>query len=429
MSFSIGNKVVYQRRDIKYLATIFDTHVTNDTTWYDLRFDIPHDFARAISDGISDTINDGDEKRYYSVREEKLTLSRNTPVYETYVTTLSGKICPKEFVATVLTNTATIYLSYADKRNYVPCESCGEYHERSALRTVYGYDGNGYNRTAHYFCNDCVGSNSRECVDCLELFLTRNINSNDRCPTCARRARNRIRYYHDSHCNGYTFNGNTRNNTFPYLGFELEVESTEGDWDKRIDCAYNVHQIMGDEFISTEEDGSLDCGFETITQPATYQYHRSIEDKYRTLMENYVEYGMSGTVRCGLHVHFNRNFFTSEDHLVNLFRIFDKFWDNIVNFSRRDGASLNHWAKKPCTDVEQAIEDNDRYCAINLTNDNTIEFRVFASTTDCDTLMNVLEFVYNVVMTAKYSTTEQINNLVWEDFFDTNRVDRLALTA
>ena len=214
------------------------------------------------------------------------------------------------------------------------------------------------------------------------------------------------------------------------MGFELETEKIDEDDDRAIDCAYNVHQILGDEFVNTERDGSLNCGFETISQPATLQFHASMEDKYRTLMDNYREYGMEGTTNCGMHVHFNRNYFTSEDNLVNLFTIFNKFWDNIVEFSRRNTEQIERWARKPDDDVEEAIIENEnRYIAINLTNTNTIEFRIFASTTDYDTFMKTLTFVNNIVMFSKYATKEQIDDLSWEDLFDTNSITNMALSV
>ena len=214
------------------------------------------------------------------------------------------------------------------------------------------------------------------------------------------------------------------------MGFELETENIDEDDDRAIDCAYNVHQILGDEFVNTERDGSLNCGFETISQPATLQFHASMEDKYRTLMDNYHEYGMESTTNCGMHVHFNRNYFTSEDNLVNLFTIFNKFWDNIVEFSRRNTEQIERWARKPDDDVEEAIIENEnRYIAINLTNTNTIEFRIFASTTDYDTFMKTLTFVNNIVMFSKYATKEQIDDLSWEDLFDTNSITNMALSA
>ena len=214
------------------------------------------------------------------------------------------------------------------------------------------------------------------------------------------------------------------------MGFELETENIGEDDDRAIDCAYNVHQILGDEFVNTERDGSLNCGFETISQPATLQFHASMEDKYRTLMDNYHEYGMEGTTNCGMHVHFNRNYFTSEDNLVNLFTIFNKFWDNIVEFSRRNTEQIERWARKPDDNIEEAIEENEcRYIAINLTNTNTIEFRIFASTTDYDTFMKTLTFVNNIVMFSKYATKEQIDDLSWEDLFDTNSITNMALSA
>ena len=52
----------------------------------------------------------------------------------------------------------------------------------------------------------------------------------------------------------------------------------------------------------------------------------------------------------------------------------------------------------------------DRYIAINNTNTNTVEFRMFSSTKSYETLMATLEMVNNIVNIAKY---KNIDGLTW----------------
>ena len=97
----------------------------------------------------------------------------------------------------------------------------------------------------------------------------------------------------------------------------------------------------------------------------------------------------------------------------------DKNWDNMVKFSRRNYDSLEQWAKKndvPCnievddiTDV-LTLSTGDRYNAINITNRDTIEFRLFRGTLNYKTLSATIEFVKLFCEWAESATLEQALN-------------------
>jgi hypothetical protein len=74
----------------------------------------------------------------------------------------------------------------------------------------------------------------------------------------------------------YTEKGTqTNDDNYLFLGAEIEVDNG----DDRYYCAETVVSTMND-FLYCESDGSLDDGFEMITQPATLNYHKSIYDNY-----------------------------------------------------------------------------------------------------------------------------------------------------
>ena len=101
--------------------------------------------------------------------------------------------------------------------------------------------------------------------------------------------------------------------------------------------------------------------------------------------------------------------------------IFDKFWDNLKVFSRRDIERLDRWAKKPAGTPEEILRESkgyvrDRYVAVNLTNTHTIEFRIFKSTTDWEILRSTLSLINNIAIISKYmSNSDIIDKLTWED--------------
>ena len=97
----------------------------------------------------------------------------------------------------------------------------------------------------------------------------------------------------------------------------------------------------------------------------------------------------------------------------------DKNWDDMVKFSRRKYDGLEHWAKK--NDIPDYIEDDsitdvltlsndDRYNAINITNRDTIEFRLFRGTLNYKTLSATIEFVKLFCEWAESATLEQALN-------------------
>ena len=153
----------------------------------------------------------------------------------------------------------------------------------------------------------------------------------------------------------------------------------------------------------------------------TYEYHNTINDKYINLMGLYSQFGMVDTDNCGLHVHINRNYFDNVyNGILNILTIFDKFWDNLKAFSRRDIGKLSRWAKKPAGTPEQILRKSkdygDRYVAVNLTNTHTIEFRIFKSTTDWEILRSTLSLINNIAIISKYmSNSDIIDKLTWGD--------------
>lgn len=215
------------------------------------------------------------------------------------------------------------------------------------------------------------------------------------------------------------FFGDNKGNTVPFLGVELEVDANryENDTD---DVSDGVEQIFPRNFIVFENDGSLNYGFENITAPATFEYHKSIFQNYCDAFRYIVSEGFFSynTHSCGYHIHFNRDFFTSKENTENLLYIFDKFWNEIELLSRRDHDQITNWARKyddsPKTIVEN-MDDYSRYHCVNLDNYKTIEIRIFKGTLNPYVFFAILAFVNNIIMISRYKTRGEINNMSWED--------------
>jgi len=191
----------------------------------------------------------------------------------------------------------------------------------------------------------------------------------------------------------------------------------------------------GDLFMYCSHDGSLEEGFEMITQPATLEYHTSIKGIYSNLFTKIHDMGYCShdTSTCGLHVHFNRDFYedNEEVYITRLLFLVEKFWDNIVVFSRRNERRLDHFAKKvdmPPRDyyhrANKAGRHDDHYYSINIANRDTIEFRIFKGTLNCTTFFATLQFVSNCVLAAKHKTSAEVQQMTFDELIDTKEMKK-----
>jgi hypothetical protein len=309
-------------------------------------------------------------------------------------------------------------------------------------------------------------SNVETCVCCGEIIFN-NLSGRDRedrpvCDVC------RNRYYYCEHCNvlvprneyftganggiycsvdcvniadpfdftrelaynakpPLTFLG-SENKSSLFMGVEVEIDGG----DEKADCIYELSKVTKD--IYCKHDGSLDYGFEFVTHPATLSYHKN-SLKYDELISvcqgyNFKSHDMSTT---GLHVHVNRKFFStpenSDECALKLEILTERFWGKMLQFARRTEDRAARWAKRRNYvgtssynrmnegDVMRYISDmkNDRYTAINTTNSNTIEFRLFKGTMRKETIFATLEFVDLLCRFVKGASLKKVTEVTWEE--------------
>lgn len=337
------------------------------------------------------------------------------------------------------------------------CEDCGTKCFRDEMNWIAGYD--------HYVCDDCYEDYVR-CANCDELVRRRDAyDTNDglvceycrdyhycSCDRCGEVyhtdeltwddesesyycsvcydgcvVERAIHNYHHSHHKDVIFFGGEDNGKESFLGVELEID----DGDDREDTAREMKDCMPNNFITMEYDGSLDCGFENITQPATLEYHLSIRDKYEEMFQIAKDNGFRShnTSTCGYHIHFNRTFFEDkhDENVAKLLYLVEKFWDELVKFSRRNYENLDRWAKKYDKTPNEVVEDMkcrnlDRYHAINLTNHNTIEFRMFRGTLKSETFFATLQLVDTIIRYVKEHSNNDIQSLEFTDLLVTDEL-------
>lgn len=101
-----------------------------------------------------------------------------------------------------------------------------------------------------------------------------------------------------------------------------------------------------------------------------------------------------------------------------------KFWDELLKFSRRTQGQLNQWAArygykdqpKEILDHAKSGRHAGRYTAVNLTNADTVEFRMFRGTLKHNTLIATLELLDCIIDAAIYLTDDDLKAMSWSSF-------------
>jgi hypothetical protein len=222
-----------------------------------------------------------------------------------------------------------------------------------------------------------------------------------------------------------------------YFGIELEIDGA-GETD---DNAKKVIDFIGEDNVYIKHDGSLSQGFEIVTQPCSYNYHLNQID-YKGLFDMLVKMGYKShdTQTCGLHIHVNKNFFgdnkTYQDlNISKLLFLFEKYWDKLVLFSRRESSTINRWARRYEMNNDESMFDvlskaksadreyNGKYHSINLKHKDTVELRIFKGTLKYETFIATLQLVKRLCDISKEMSIEDVQLITWEDLVCTDNIE------
>lgn len=182
-----------------------------------------------------------------------------------------------------------------------------------------------------------------------------------------------------------------------FMGVELEVEASSCDISDRVEELNDTINggVLGSR-VFFEEDGSLTHGFEIITQPMGLDTHAAL---WEWLNDDDLTDGLKShdTSTCGLHIHINKSALTAMQ--IDKMNVFLNHPDNaklVEKVSRRYSASYARITHKKLGHSHQR-GSGDRYEALNITNNSTVEIRVFKGTLKYTSLMAALEFANALV--------------------------------
>ena len=171
-----------------------------------------------------------------------------------------------------------------------------------------------------------------------------------------------------------------------YFGIQLQIGGTKKQ-------NVNIFSVNNeDDFFYIKHDSTIPkYGCEIVTYPATLQYHKSDLNNWKKLLNNASKLGFKCLQNCGLHIHINRNYFNSQQ-----IAMIDYFVNNNQKFFKQLSNRQSQYAKflkKPFFLYGYPI-NYKRHCALNLLNQNTIQFRTFNSSIDYQYIIQKIQFLY-----------------------------------
>ena len=289
------------------------------------------------------------------------------------------------------------------------------------------YEENAVEDDTHILCDHCFDEYYVRCDDCGRIIHRDRAywdgDDNAYCASCWDEHSEVIHEY--SYTPDLVFHGKG----LRHFGVELEIDdggTVNSNAQKLLDIA-NANA----ENLYIKTDGSLDEGLELVTHPMTLEYHLNempwAEVLRKAQSMGYLSHA-AGT--CGLHVHISRLAFgctyeQQEAAIARLLYFVEKFWAELLRFSRRTQSQMNRWAARygiRLTPSEQMSHAKNscagRYTAVNLTNSDTVEIRMFRGTLKLNTLKATLQMVNHLVEVAVSMSDTAVQELSWFDFLD-----------
>ena len=316
---------------------------------------------------------------------------------------------------------------YCYENNFDSCRNCGDSYDIHDRENYGRYD---------ELCYHCYENDYFTCAGCGRTVHMDDYGSDGLCTSCESHNNPSILQYHHGHqLTKHYWGAHGPNSTIsayeahPYL-YGIEVESDNYNYDGSLSkCADRLHDLSKDRTLFyLEHDSSLENGLELVTMPCSLDFHRD-HFPYGAIEQIITNHGGKAhdTTTCGLHIHFNKSRWQSgvrELRELRLLYLYEKFFDEFVIFSRRTGTGWLHMANKfddwifdgtPTKQKNQYIKNYGRYHAVNITNEHTVELRIFRGTIKRATIIAAIELVDFLAHLVSTTSTPKLQKLTWAD--------------
>jgi hypothetical protein len=293
--------------------------------------------------------------------------------------------------------------AWVHEQDGIQCDECSDYvHEDDSH-----YD----SRDDQTYCNSCNGQRLY-CERCDESYWRRN------------------REYHN---HGYDLLREPDDNPDwvlhgegkYHLGFELETEFDSGNQGFEEPAKYFQHKVSEDVAF-LKSDGSLNNGMEIVGHPMTLEWTRK-EFPFQiidTLRSNFNATAWD-TENCGFHVHVSRVAFDNDPHLFRFCKFFRSNVRFLTAFAGRHSTSYaaydsNGEYESSAEHLKNKVKgrERSRYQAVNTTNEDTVEIRIFRGTLRKDRILANISLVQSLVEFTREMSTPEVakGSLTWGNY-------------
>ena len=231
---------------------------------------------------------------------------------------------------------------------------------------------------------------------------------------------------------------------FKGFGFELEVDKS--DIDGGYKSLYNnivAHAIIDNTGLEKDEvlfetDGSLDNGFEIISQPHTIAAFYEKTDSWKKMLDilSDATFKSHNAGTCGLHIHVSKTWFGSSERQQNfrigkIYKFFDTYWADLLKASRRDTSSTYYcdknktnikyqeenrkhktesraWQAQAKYDHDTRHDSDSHHRALNNSNYSTFEIRLGRGTLNKASFFAWIDLVLTIVKNSSKGCNKQM---------------------
>lgn len=276
-----------------------------------------------------------------------------------------------------------------------------------------------------HYCDDCLDDITVVCCRCGQRVFNGDSFVDDEdedyayCYDC---------YHRQKHIHSYHYKPEPifYGDGSRYFGVELEVDGA-GEDNNNAKAVCEIANAAS-SLLYCKHDGSLNDGFELVTHPMTldFQHHNMPWQDILMKLKQMGYYSHQAST-CGLHCHINRTAFGEDEAeqdevIARILYFFEKHWEELLKFSRRTKSQLDRWAARygydesPKEILNCAKGGFGRYTCINLTNRNTIEFRMFRGTLKYNTLIATLQLINRICDVALFLSDDELKDMSWTTF-------------
>lgn len=321
----------------------------------------------------------------------------------------------------------------------------GKYYKTKPVEKICPCCGNTYTEEGHTYMKNTV--NITICNYCNSK-LDRNLDYKQQ---CCDGITGIISGYHsnDTKQHLYGLLNDQSAKDFKGFGFELEVDKSD------IDCGYKslynnivAHAIIDNTGLEKDEvlfetDGSLDNGFEIISQPHTIAAFYEKTDSWKMMLDilSDATFKSHNAGTCGLHIHVSKTWFGSSErqqnfHIGKIYKFFDAYWTDLLKASRRDTSSTYYcdknntnikcreenrrhkteshaWQAQAKYDHDTRHESDSHHRALNNSNYCTFEIRLGRGTLNKASFFAWIDLVLTIVKNSSKGCNKLISARDW----------------